>query len=141
MSSRRFFTCKYPEEIHELMIVHPYALLVFAGLSAYCFERNYPAPVITCIGRTPEEDEAEGAESDSHSTLRAFDISSRPYTQAQIDDIIQHMTKTYGKYGAISAKTGKVSLVLHHKVDGGAFHFHFQVHSKYRLPTFQGMDI
>ena len=140
MASRRFFTCKYPDELHELMVLHPYALLVFAGLSAYCYDRGYPEPVITCIGRTPEEDVQEGAESDSHSTLRAFDISSRPYTMAQIEDIADYMNREYAQYAAVSAKTGKRILCVYHKTEkNGALHFHFQIHGRWRLPVFKGM--
>lgn len=139
MSNRQFFTCKYPDEIHELTVLHPYALIVFAGLVAYCMDRNYPAPVITCIGRTPEEDEAEGAESDSHSTLRAFDVRSTVYTQAQIEDICDYMNKEFAEYAAVSAKTGKRILAVYHKVEDGQWHFHFQCHGRFRLPKFMGM--
>lgn len=139
MSNRQFFTCKYPDEIHELMVLHPYALIVFAGLVAYCMDRGYPAPVITCIGRTPEEDEAEGAESDSHSTLRAFDVRSSIYTQDQIEDICSYMNKEFAQYAAESAKTQKRILAVYHKVTGGGLHFHFQVHGRFRLPVFKGL--
>lgn len=139
MSSKKHFSCKYPDEIHELMVLHPIALLVFAGLVSYCSERGYPAPVLTCIGRTPEEDLSTGAESDSHSTLRAFDVRSSIYTQAQIDDICAYMNKAYAQYAAVSSTTGKKSLAICHKVKGGAMHFHFQIHGRYRLPTFKGM--
>jgi hypothetical protein len=140
MTSKRFFTCKHPNEIHELMVIHPYLLVVFAGLVSYCHSCGYPAPVITCIGRTPAEDDAVGAESDSHSTLRAFDVRSSTYTAEQIKDICDHMNREYADYAAVSAKTGKKILALHHKVDGNSFHFHIQIHGRYRLPVFKGMD-
>lgn len=141
MTSRRFFTCKYPDEIRELMVLHPYALIVFAGLVAYCMDRGYPVPIITCIARTPEESVAEGAESDSHETLRAFDISSHPYTLAQIEDIAAYMNTEFAQYAAVSSKTGKKVLCVYHKTDAnGAYHFHFQIHGRFRLPVFTGMN-
>jgi hypothetical protein len=121
------------------MALHPYALVVFAGLVACCWENNLPAPVLTSIGRTAEENLAEGAESDSHVTLRAFDISSRPYTMPQIEFIISYMTKKFGHLGAVNDKR-QVRLVVYHKTETGAFHFHFQIHGKYRLPPFTGMS-
>lgn len=138
MSSKRFFTCKYPDEIQELMVIHPYTLLVLAGLIAYCHDRGYPAPVITCLARTPDEDDAVHAESDSHSTLRAFDVSGKSYTQAQIDDICSYMNKEFEQYAAVT-KSGAKRLALYHKTDIGALHFHFQIHGRFRLPTFKGM--
>lgn len=139
MSSKRFFSCKHPDEINELMVIHPYALVVFAGLVAYCHDRGYPSPVITCIGRTKSEDISTGSESDSHSTLRAFDVRSSIYTQAQIEDICDYMNREFSQYAAISAKTNKKILALCHKVSGGAMHFHFQIHGRFRLPEFKGI--
>jgi hypothetical protein len=139
MCSKRHFTCKYPDEIHELMVIHPYALIVFAGLVAYCHDRSYPSPILTSIARTPEENEADGAESDSHVTLRAFDISSRPYTLAQIEDICAYMKNEFKQYAAVNAK-GANRLVVYHKVDKGAMHFHFQIHRRFSLPEFKGMN-
>lgn len=139
MSSKRHFTFKDPNEIHELTVVHPYLLLVLSGLVAYVHDRGYPPPVITCLARTPDEDDAVGAESDSHSTLRAFDVRSSVYTQDQIEDICDYMNKEFAQYAAVSAKTGRNILALHHKVAGGAMHFHIQIHRRFALPTFKGM--
>ena len=139
MSSKRFFSFKHPDELQEIMVIHPYTLIVLSGLVAYCHDRGYPAPVITCLARTPDEDDAVGSESDSHSTLRAFDVRSTSYTQSEIEDICSYMNREFAQYAAVSAKTGKKLLALHHKVAGGAMHFHFQIHGRFRLPTFQGM--
>jgi hypothetical protein len=139
MASRRFFTCKYPNEIHELMVIHPYLLVVFAGLVAYCHDRSYPAPVITSIARTPEENEADGAESDSHVTLRAFDVRSSSYTQDQVDDICEYMNREFSQYAAVNNK-GARRLAVYHKVAGGALHFHFQIHRRFALEVFKGME-
>lgn len=138
--SKRFFTCKYKDEIHELMVIHPYALIVFAGLVSYCFDRKYPAPILTSIARTKEEELAAGAESDSHLTLRAFDISSHPYTLEQIQDICDYMNKEFAMYAAVT-RSGKRSLAVYHAVPGGEMHFHYQIHGRFRLPPFKGMDI
>jgi hypothetical protein len=135
--NRKFFSCKDPHEINELMVLSPYALFVFAALVKYCYDVQYPAPTITSIGRTKEEDLALGAESNSHQTLRAFDISSAPYSKKIIDDIISYMTKHYGQWGAVNSK-GEVRLAIYHKVTNGALHFHFSVHSRFSLPSFVG---
>ena len=140
MISKRFFTCKYPDEINELMVIHPYALIVFAGLVAYCHDRGYPAPIITSIARTAEENAKEGAESDSHCTLRAFDISSHPYTLDQIKDIKDYMNREFEQYAAYN-KRGHRVLCVYHAVPGGAFHFHMQINRRWALPEFTGMDV
>lgn len=137
-SNKQFWSCKDPQEINELMYVSPYLLMIFAGLVCYCKERNYPAPVITSIGRTKLEEAQAGAQSDSHLTLRAFDISSRPYTLAQIEDICHHMNKEYEQFAAMNVQ-GQKKLAVYHKVEGGAWHIHFQVHRRFALPEWKGM--
>lgn len=136
--NRRFFACKQAEEIHELTVLHPYALVVFAWLVQYCFEQGLPIPTLTSIARTPEEEAKEGAESDAHSTCRAFDVSSLPYHKRDIDEIIRVATKLFGKWGAIN-KEGQVRLVVYHKVTNGQWHFHFQIHRKFAQNTFTGL--
>lgn len=135
--NKKFFDLKVPTEIYELQVLSPYALFIFAAVVKYCYDVGFPAPTITSIGRTQEEDAALGAESNSHQTLRAFDISSRPYTKKAIDDIIAHMTKNYGQYGAVNDKN-EIRLVIYHKVEHNTFHFHFSVHSRFSLPAFTG---
>lgn len=137
--SKRHFYMKNPTEIHELMVLHPYALIVFAGLVAYCFDRGYPAPVITSIARTEEENAAAGAESDAHVSLRAFDVRSFVYTEEQIEDIKQYMNKEFEMYAAVNSKGHRV-LCVYHKVEGGGMHFHLQIHRRFALPYFQGME-
>lgn len=138
MSNRLFWSCKDPHELLELMYVHPYTLLVFAGLVAYCYDRGYPAPLLTSIGRTVEENELDGAESMSHPELRAFDISSRPYTLDQVKDICAYLNKEFDQYAAVS-RSGKKLLALYHKVEGGAYHIHIQIHRRFALPIWKGL--
>jgi hypothetical protein len=148
MASRRFFACKYPEEIHELAVLHPYALIVFAGLTAYCYDRGYPAPTLTSIGRTEEENAKDGAESMAHPELRAFDVRSTDYTLAQIEDIKEYMNREFAQYAAVSSSNGKKLLCVYHEVRklvkgkwvSGGWHFHFQIHRRWALPTFTGMN-
>lgn len=136
--NKTFFSFKTPSEIEELRVIHPYAFFIAAGLVKYCYDVGFPSPIFTSLARTHEENMLEGAESDSHVTMRAFDVSSRPYTVKQIKDIQEYMTKNYGKYGAENSN-GQIRLVVYHKVESGAFHFHFQIHSRYKLPIFNGV--
>lgn len=136
----QWFKFKDPSEYVELQYLHPYAFLVFADLVRFCHDSKMPTPVVTCVCRTPEEDAALGAESDSHSTRRAFDISSRPYTKDQINSILNYMNTQWLKYAAINSQ-GQVRLAIYHKVDGNAFHFHFQIHKRYELPVWHGEEV
>lgn len=138
--NKQFWSCKDPREISELMYVSPYTLLIFAGLVCYCSERGYPSPILTSIGRTKEEETTAGAQSDSHLTLRAFDISSRPYTLEQIQDICSYMNKEFELYAAVTA-TGKKVLALYHAVEGGVYHIHFQIHRRFALPAWMGLPV
>lgn len=134
----QFWKCKDREEIHELTIIHPYALVVFSDLVRFCYDSKYPAPVLTSICRTSTENELVGGESDTHVTRRAFDISSKNYTKDQITNICNYLNLTWGKqYGAINSQ-GQVRLAIHHQVPGGAPHNHIQINRRFSLPEFTG---
>jgi hypothetical protein len=133
----QFFTCKDKNEIHELTIIHPYLLVVLADLVRFCHDSKYPAPIITSLCRTTEENELVGGESDTHVTRRAFDISSRNYSSDQIKNIVTYLNTSWVKYAAMNTQ-GQIRLAVHHKVPGGAPHTHIQIAKRYSLPEFTG---
>jgi hypothetical protein len=135
----QFFSFKDESEWKELQYLHPAALMVFADLVRFCHDSKMPAPVITCLLRTPEENEAVGAESDSHVTRRAFDVRSSTYTKGQIESIVNYMNTQWTKYAAINSH-GQVRLAVHHKTTQGALHFHFQINRRYSLPKWEGLS-
>lgn len=138
MSSKQWFTFKYENEAPEIQLIHPYLLVVLAELVAYTHDRKWPAPIITSLARTAKENAEDGAESTSHMTLRAFDFSSRPYTEDQIKSICSHLNATFDSWAATNLK-GEKKLAIYHSVPGGAFHCHIQIARRYELPEFKGL--
>jgi hypothetical protein len=138
-ANRRFISFKYPEEIQELTVMHPFILMIIADLSAFCWMQGYPAPVITCLGRTDEENHREHSVSETHPELRAFDLRSEVYTEVQHAAIVKHLQQKFNQWAAVGPD-GQPRLVVYHKTDIGSFHFHVQLHSKFALPKFVGMN-
>ena len=139
MSHTEFFKVKYQLEIYELQVLHPYAFYVFAHLVKLCYENKFPAPMLTSIGRTEEENIEVEAISDTHVTLRAFDISSVIYSKSQINMIVDHFNNhpELKQYAALN-NAGEIRLAIFHKTPTGMLHFHFQVAKRYSLPKWEG---
>lgn len=136
----KFWDIKNPQEIEELKYIHPYLLLVLADTIRFCYDSKLPTPVITCLCRTEEEEAQVGAESTSHLTRRALDLRSSVYTKSQIETICNYLNQTWGKkYGAINTQ-GQIRLAIYHRVEGGAYHFHAQIHARFALPEWKGLD-
>lgn len=138
--SKKWFDIKDEKELEELKYVHPYLFLILADIVRFCFDSKFPAPIVTSLCRTAEEEAEAGAESRSHMTRRAFDLRSTVYTKDQRDAIMNYVTATYGtKYGAVNSQ-GQIRIMVHHKVDGSQFHFHTQIHRRFELPEWKGLD-
>lgn len=85
--------------------------------------------VVTETFTTIEEDQALNRVSDSHRTGRAFDISARGWSEAQIQAFIDYFTDKYGHMGALNYK-GEESLIVFHDSGTGP-HFHVQLHRRF----------
>lgn len=121
---KKRFNCKDPYELHELRMIHPKLMLVFAALNYWCDNRSLPL-VITSIIRTEEENKRVGAKSRTHIEGRAMDISVKDWDEQDIMEAQRFLEGEYYHWGAISKDTQKRRLVVLHK--GTAMHLHIQI--------------
>lgn len=91
-------------------------------------------PVVTETVTTIGEDNALKRVSSTHREGRAFDIRTRGWLKKDIEDFMAHFNNTHWSLGAISAKTGKPNLIVHHDAGTGP-HFHVQLAKRYALPN------
>lgn len=89
-------------------------------------------PVVTETVTTIGEDNALKRVSSTHREGRAFDIRTRGWIKKDIEDFMAHFNDKHWSLGAISAKTGKPNLIVHHDAGTGP-HFHVQLAKKYAL--------
>jgi hypothetical protein len=64
--------------------------------------------------------------STTHEDGRAFDVSSKGFSERKIKDVVSHFNSQFKNIGAISYSDLVPRAVLHHDSGYGA-HFHFQV--------------
>lgn len=136
--NQKFWDIKDDHEAEELKYLHPYALLIFADIVRFCYDSKIPAPTITSLLRTQEEEAAAGAESTSHLTRRAFDLRSKDYTKSQIESVCNYINTHWIKYAAKNSQ-GQIRGAIYHRVEGGAFHFHIQISAAFALPEWKGL--
>ena len=101
-----------------------------AQMAFYASNQGLPF-VITDTVSTPEQDKKLGRQTLTHQEGRAFDLSARGWSQADVKNVTERLTKMFGEYAAISSETLKPELVVYHKTKTGAYHFHVQIHKRY----------
>ena len=94
------------------------------------FERRGFVMVVTETVSTYEEDKRLGRVSSSHLEGRAFDIRTRTIPYSVLKEYIKYLNDNYGKLGAISHQSRKVTLVVD-KSQGKNPHLHIQLNTIY----------
>lgn len=135
---QKFWDIKDKAEIEELKYIHPYLLVMWADIVRFCFDSKLPAPIITCLCRTEEEEAEAGAETRSHMQRRALDLRSSIYTKTQIELITNYVNANWIKYAAKNSQ-GQIRGAVYHRVKDGAFHFHIQISIMFALPEWRGL--
>lgn len=94
---------------------------------------------ITSTVSTGEEDRTLGRVSDTHRTRRAFDIRTKNLSEEFITELVDYLTKKYGKFGAIASALPKLVV---NKSHGTGPHLHIQLNRKFALPpiTYSGVS-
>jgi hypothetical protein len=102
--------------------MRPIMLFLLTDLINWADDRSLPVVLTSTVrGRLPE------STSDTHGEGRAFDVSVRGWAEDQILECAKYFNDQYAKdYG--TGPMGKPPLVVvYHKTETGAYHFHFQV--------------
>ena len=110
--------------------MHPLVLMLMGEMTAWAWSQRLPV-VITETFTTLDEDLALKRVSSTHREGRAFDMSTKGWSQNSIDQFIELFSK---KYQGVAAQTsdGKPLLILHHD-SGHGDHFHVQLNRAYSI--------
>lgn len=112
----QYFNFKDPQEVFEITQIHPKLGHILFDMVDYCYFKKVPF-VITCMNRTPEENDHVGAKSQTHVEGRAFDLSIKGWDLFFIDEFCAHFNEKY--------KSAATPVALFH--EGTAPHIHVQV--------------
>lgn len=111
-------------------LLHPLTVMIMADMIFWASSRGIPVS-ITETFTSKDEDAALGRVSTSHAEGRAFDISTRGWSEMQIKVFMDEFVAKYGSYGAIGG-SGKPTLIVRHDTGRGD-HFHVQVSRKFSV--------
>jgi hypothetical protein len=111
-------------------LMHPLTMMILADMVFWAISRGILIS-ITETFTSKEEDAALKRVSTAHAEGRAFDVSTRGWTETQIKAFSDEFTAKYGSYGAIGG-SGKPTLIVRHDTGRGD-HFHVQVSRKYSV--------
>jgi len=105
----------------ELQELQSATVIVFGIFLQFANSRALPV-VVTNIN-----DKFTQSISNTHIEGRALDISSKNWSAKDVKDCLLYMRTKVNYLGAISFSDNKQRVIIHHKVKGGAEHFHLQV--------------
>lgn len=119
----------------QALSLHPLILMVLCEMTAWAWAQGLPV-VITETVTNEAQDAQFNRISPSHREGRAFDMSTRGWDEARINEFMSVFSKKYQSIAAIGLKTGKPELIVRHDTGHGD-HFHVQINRSYaiNLPT------
>ena len=109
----------------EIQQVHPRLQCLIEEMAFYVNGKGYRF-VITDLLSDALEDARLNRVSTSHREGRAVDIRTRDFSREFVREFENYFEAKYGKFGAISKKTGKRNLIVFHD-NGHGEHFHVQI--------------
>lgn len=116
----KYIDCKDGVNLEDFLYMTPYIAKILAAFSLYCVQNGLPCRITSIMGDAP------GRVSKTHETGRAFDASVFGWPEFHIHRIVHKFNKEFKDIAAFSASDNKPRAVIYHKVDGGAYHLHFQ---------------
>jgi len=112
------------------LFIHPLAMMIMAEMIHWAHVRGIPVSITETL-TTEEEDSKLKRVSTSHREGRAFDISTRGWTEDQIKLFMEDFSKKYASLAAIGS-SGNPALIVRHDTGRGD-HFHVQINRKWAL--------
>jgi hypothetical protein len=113
--------------------MHPLCIMLMGEMAHWSISNGMPF-VITETFTTAEEDLKLNRISATHREARAFDISTREWTDDKIKDFQDFFNTKYESIAAVSSTTGGPTLVIYHNAGTGN-HFHVQISKNYAITT------
>jgi hypothetical protein len=121
MGIRREMALKPEVDVFDFLQMHPSLYAIISFVLGYCQTHQLPCLITSLM------DEAEGRVSRTHQEGRAFDVSTRGWSEFHIHRLVKMTNDKFKDIGAVSNVDLVPRAAIYHKVDGGDYHFHFQV--------------
>jgi hypothetical protein len=112
------------------LFIHPLTMMIMAEMIHWAQIRGIPVSITETL-TTEEEDSKLKRVSSSHREGRAFDISTRGWTEDQIKLFTEDFSKKYASLAA-TGSSGNPALIVRHDTGRGD-HFHVQINRKWAL--------
>lgn len=112
------------------LYLHPLTMMIMAEMIHWAHIRAIPVSVTETL-TTEEEDSKLKRVSKSHQEGRAFDLSTRGWTEDQIKLFTEEFSKKYASLAA-TGSSGSPALIVRHDTGRGD-HFHVQINRKWAL--------
>ena len=117
------FTCKDDVKLEDVMLFDPKLWIVFGHFLNFADGRDLPV-VVTSLMTDRENVQAV---SKTHEEGRALDVSTRDWSDEDIEHCIAYMKNVAGHYGAISYSDNERRVIVYHNYMNQGDHFHLQV--------------
>lgn len=116
------FDNKPEVDLNDLKMLHPALFYILADVFAYCAKYTLPCNITSIIsGRDNVK-----SSSKTHQEGRAFDLSTRDWSEFHIHRIEKFINKRHAHIAAISSNDARPRAAVYHDSGYGA-HLHFQV--------------
>lgn len=121
------FELKDGIEAGDMLFLSPKLYVVWGYLLMFANSRGLPVVVTNFINKFAV------STSETHPDGRAIDVSTKKWTEKDIEDLSNFLEIKVGEFGAISRKTGKPRVIYYHEAideeTGRSYgpHLHLQV--------------
>ena len=130
------FEIKNGVSIEDLREMQPALLILFSATVLYCKEYSLPCKITSIKG----DRENVRAKSRTHEDGRAFDLSTKGWTDMHIHRFLFLINSDYREIGAISASDHNPRAAIYHDYDGQGDHIHLQVKRNANYNKFMKWD-
>lgn len=115
------------------LFLHPLAFMLLGEMIQWCVDNNLSC-VITDTVSTISEDTYLKRVSSTHRDGRAFDISSKGWSDDNIKTFMDYFSTKYSKIAAVNSDNEPVLIVYHNA--GTGYHLHVQINKRFTVtPT------
>lgn len=112
---------------------HPFVVMLIGEMAIWSWVNNMPF-IVTETLTTFDEDSALKRMSATHREGRAFDVSTRGWSETKIQEFIAIFGQKYNAIAALNPKDGKPQLIVRHDTGRGD-HFHIQINKKFMVQS------
>lgn len=116
---------------YRLFSLNPITVMLLCEMATWASDNGMPF-LVTETFTTYEEDKRLSRVSPSHREGRAFDVSTRDWTEEKIKKFMDYFGTKYAKIAALAGNPVKPQLIVRHDTGAGD-HFHVQINKVFAV--------